>query len=89
MELVEPKTDLTGYAQMMTSNDKFLVKYLLDFLHEADFNVTNITTDVVTKKLSEGAVNYILDHNSIPIDERERLIVEKSYKRPKTPSSIL
>lgn len=84
MELVHPRTDLTGYAQMMTSKDKSLVGYLLDFLRTADFNVTNITTDVITEKLSEEAVKYIIDHNAVPVDERERLVAEKSYKRPMT-----
>ncbi len=84
MELIQPKTDLTGYAQNMTSKDKSLVGYLLNFLHEADFNVTNITTDVITEKLSEEAIHYILDHNNVSNDERERLMTEKSYKRPMT-----
>ncbi len=84
MGLVQPRTDLTGYAQMMTSTDKSLVGYLLNFLHEADFNVTNITTDVITEKLSDEAINFILDHNPMSIDDRERLMMEKSYKRPMT-----
>lgn len=42
MGQVSPQTDLTGYAQMMTSQSKPLVAYLLSFMHEADFNVTNI-----------------------------------------------
>lgn len=81
MNLIDPRTDLTGYAQRKTSNDKSLVDYLLDFLNAADFNVTNITTDLITEKLSEDAVRFILDHNSVPEDERGRLISEKSYKR--------
>ena len=31
MNLVEPRIDLTGYAQRKTSNDNSLVKYLLAF----------------------------------------------------------
>ncbi len=82
--LVEPKSDLITFAQQMTFINKSLVSYLLDFLHEADFNVTNITTDVITEKLSEEAVNFIISHNQIPIDEQERLIMEKSFKHPMT-----
>jgi hypothetical protein len=50
MPMVSPNADLTGYAQMMTSNNKPLVGYLLDFLHEADFNITNITTNMVLER---------------------------------------
>ena len=84
MGLIQPKTDLTGYAQMLTSKDKSLIGYLLDFLHEADFNVTNITTDALTAKLSEEAVNYIINHSVMPADQREHLMEEKSFKRPMT-----
>ena len=81
MNIVEPGVDLTGYAQRKTSNDNSIVKYLLGFLRAADFNVTNITTDVTTEKLSEDALKFIIDHHAVPDDERERLISEKSYKR--------
>lgn len=50
MPMVSPNADLTGYAQMMTSNNKPLVGYLLDFLYEADFNITNITTNMVLER---------------------------------------
>ena len=50
MNLIEPRVDLTGYAQRKASNDSSLVKYLLTFLQAADFNVTNITTDVISEK---------------------------------------
>ena len=81
MNLIEPRTELTWYAQKKTSNDDSLVRYLLEFLQAADFNVTNITTDMVTEKLPEDVVKYIIDHNTVPDDKRERLISEKSYKR--------
>ena len=84
MPMISPMMDLTRYAQLKTSKDKSLVSYLLGFLREADFNVSNISTDMIIEKLSDDAVNYIIDNNPIPADERERLIVEKSYKRPKT-----
>ena len=36
---------------------------------------------MITEKLSEDALKFIIDHNAVPDDERERLISEKSYKR--------
>lgn len=84
MGLIHPQIDLTGYAQKLASKNKLLIDYLLNFLRAADFNVTNITTDMITEKLSEEAVKYIIDHNIVPDDERDRLITEKSFKRPIT-----
>lgn len=85
MYMVGPRTDLTGYAQNLMSSNHSLTTYLLDFLHTADFNVTNIVSEVISEKLPDEAVKYILEHNrSISEDERERLVVEKSFRRPKT-----
>lgn len=66
MGQVSPQTDLTGYAQMMTSQSKPLVAYLLSFMHEADFNVTNITTDVITERLPDEAVKQLSLSTSFP-----------------------
>lgn len=84
INLISPKTDLTGYAQMMTSQSQSLVSYLLDFLHEADFNVTNITTDVIMEHIPEEAVKMLIENQSVSAQERERLLAEKTFKRPKT-----
>ena len=84
MGLISPQTDLTGYAQMMTSQSKPLVTYLLSFLHEADFNVTNITTDVITERLPEEAVKMLIEAHTVSSQERERIQAEKTLKRSKT-----
>ncbi|MCS2793804.1 ATP-binding protein [Bacteroides faecis] len=84
MQLISPQTDLTGYAQTMTSQNKSLVSYLLEFLREADFNVTNITTDVIMERLPEEAVKMLTESKSVSVQERERLLAEKTFKRPKT-----
>ena len=84
MNLISPQTDLTGYAQMMTSQNKPLMSYLLGFLHEADFNVTNITTDVILEHLPEEAVKMLIESKAVSAQERERLLAEKTFKRPKT-----
>lgn len=84
MGQVSPQTDLTGYAQMMTSQSKPLVAYLLSFMHEADFNVTNITTDVITERLPDEAVKMLIETQTVSSQERERLQAEKTLRRPKT-----
>ena len=42
---INPSMDLTSNAQDWISEDKNLSTYLLDFLHEADFNISNIQTE--------------------------------------------
>lgn len=52
-----PQLDLTAYAQKKTSDNDELTKYILDFLKEADFNITNIKTD----KISASELNEMKD----------------------------
>ncbi len=84
MGLISPQTDLTAYAQTLTSQSHSLVSYLLKFLREADFNVTNITTDLIVERLPEETIKILLETKSMPTEERERLLAEKTFKHPKT-----
>ena len=71
MTMISPQTDLTSYAQSRTSIDKGLVNYILDFLKEADFNITNIDSDTITRTLSEEGLMYVLENDRIPNEEKE------------------
>jgi predicted ATPase len=61
-----------------------LVNYILDFLKEADFNITNIDTDTITRSLSEDGLKYVLENDRIPNEEKERIKAERTLKRIKT-----
>ena len=78
MPAVFPTTYLTDYAQRKTAENKDLTKYLVDFLHEADFNITNISSDIVNRQMSDEEVKFRISDESIPKDERERIKKEKT-----------
>ena len=84
MTMISPQTDLTSYAQSRTSIDKGLVNYILDFLKEADFNITNIDSDTITRTLSEEGLMYVLENDRIPNEEKERIKAERTLRRIKT-----
>lgn len=46
-QTIFPQLDLTAYAQRNTSDNDAITKYILNFLKEADFNITNIKTDKI------------------------------------------
>lgn len=46
-QTIFPQLDLTAYAQKNTSDNEELTRYILDFLKEADFNITNIKTNKI------------------------------------------
>ena len=78
MPAVFPSTYLTDYAQRKASKDKDLTKYLVDFLHEADFNITDISSDIINKQISDDEVKFRIEGKNISKDERERIEKEKT-----------
>ena len=78
MPAVFPSTYLTDYAQRKTAENKDLTRYLVNFLHEADFNITNISSDIVNRQISDEEVKFRISDESIPKDERERIKKERT-----------
>ena len=78
MPAVFPTTYLTDYAQRKTAENNDLTRHLVSFLHEADFNITNISSDIVHRPISDEEVKFRTSDESIPKDERERIRKEKT-----------
>lgn len=84
IRMISPDTDLTSYAQEKTSENESLTDYMLRFLQEADFNITNITTDTVLDLLPEKMVQLLVKRATLTTEQREQLLTNKGLKRSKT-----
>ncbi len=84
MQTIIPSTNLTQYAQRKTSNNNELTNYILDFLHEADFNITNIKTNTIDKPIPKELMDMLLHVEDLPEKEKERLKNERSIKHLQT-----
>ena len=84
MPVVFPSTYLTDYAQRSVSDSKDLAKHLVDFLHAADFNITNISSDVIKKNISDEEIKFRMEDKSLPNDEKERIKKEKNITLVRT-----
>ena len=84
MNSITPSTDLTQYAQRKTSNDDTLVNYILTFLREADFNITDLKTKEEEEPIPENILDILLRIDDFPTTEKERMKTEKSIKRLQT-----
>ena len=84
MPVVFPSTYLTNYAQRSVSDSKDLAKHLVDFLHAADFNITNISSDVIKKNISDEEIKFRMEDKSLPNDEKERIKKEKNITLVRT-----
>ena len=88
MPVVFPTMDLTSFAQKQTSGNNELPRYIVDFLHAADFNITNISSEVITQQLSDEAVRFLTENNDdtdeASILETERIKRERTLKQIQT-----
>ena len=84
MDMIVPKLALFNYAERKMQEDESLKKHLLEFIKEADFNISNIETKPEKKEVSIEFLEYILKTDSLPEEERERLKNEKNITQLKT-----
>lgn len=89
MDVISPTTGLTSYAQKKVSENKDLVSYIVKFLHEADFNITDISTNITTsKQLPDEVINFLTadndDEDKDSIKEIERIKKERTIKQIQT-----
>lgn len=89
MDVISPTTGLTSYAQKKVSENKDLISYIVEFLHEADFNITDISTNIITsKQLPDEVINFLTadndDEDKDSIKEIERIKKERTIKQIQT-----
>lgn len=80
MPVILPTTDLTAYAQEKALHNRELMDYIVKFLHEADFNVTDITSDVVSRQLSDNEVRTTFEHTVENNNGTETFLMDKSHE---------
>ena len=88
MPLISPTTGLTSYAQKKASENRSLINYIVKFLHEADFNLTDVSANVISKQLTDDAVKYLTEESDIDDEETarevERIKKERTIKQIQT-----
>ena len=84
LPVISPQTQMFSYAGTMLANDNNLKKYLLDFVHKADFNITGLKAEKEnnpipqtdfehTVRNARGVEKYILP-NSLQSDGTKRTL---------------
>lgn len=84
MHTVTTTTDLTQYAQDESAENPDLTRYVVDFLHEADFNITDIKTDMINKDVPNDLLTLMLNMDTISMKTKEMLQNDKMIKLPRT-----
>ncbi|MCM1168510.1 MAG: ATP-binding protein [Bacteroides sp.] len=83
---IGPQMDLFEYAKQRMVDNSPLKEYLLDFVHRADFNISEIKTDKIETPLPPHVLNMILEEDSlnIPPEEKEHIKTSGSISQLKT-----
>ncbi len=88
MPIISPTMGLTSYAQKLASENQELVNYILEFLHAADFNITDIASNVINKQLTDEIVKFLTEDNDdadeATVREMERIKKERTIKQIQT-----
>jgi AAA15 family ATPase/GTPase len=82
---VKPNMNLVGYTEHTIFESKPTKDFILNFLRLADYNISNINTEIIEENIPEEMLSAILnDVTNISDDEKERLKKEKTVKLTKT-----
>ena len=84
MQVITPKTNLFDYAEHKLKEDEALKTHLLEFIKEADFNITGIDTKIIKQEVPFDLLEYFIKSDTVPEDEKERLKKEKNFPQLKT-----
>ena len=89
MPVILSTLELTTYAQRQVAENKELSSYIVQFLHEADFNITNIVSDIISKQLPDEAIKLLMEEDGDDTDEafikeKERIKKERTIKQIQT-----
>lgn len=85
MPYIGPQTDLFEYAGHRIYDNQELKGYLLDFIHKADFNISELISDKIEEKVPAHLAKMILDDEAnIPSALRDHLISTGTLPRLKT-----
>lgn len=84
MPMVQPQTMMFEYASEKMLENGTLKSYLLDFVHRADFNISDIKTDMVKQPIPQMVLKMMLQAEDAPAEVKEKLKKEKTFDQVRT-----
>lgn len=84
LPMVKPQTRMFEYASEKMLENSVLKEYLLDFIHRADFNISDVKTDVIKQPIPQKVLNLMLQDDGAPNEVKERLTKDKAYDEIRT-----
>jgi len=73
LQAVLPNSGLTEFVKRLMIKDESKKSYILNFLNQADFNISNINIQLVDKEIDEDIITDLLKDNSLPQIIKEKI----------------
>ena len=74
MPVVLPQTMMFEFAEGYIASDDKLRMHLLDFLKQADFNISGVNSEIIKEKIPEYYLNIFLNNDRISESEKKRIM---------------
>ncbi len=84
MQIVQPQTQMFAFAENKMLTNAEIKDYLLEFVHIADFNIVDIMTRLEKEEMPKQFVDYLLENDNVPEQEKEKLRNSHFIDTPKT-----
>lgn len=83
LDTINPVSPMFEFAESKILEDEILKKHLLDFVKEADFNITDIKSKKEKQEVPQHFLDFIKKSETLPEEEKER-ILEDAYTQIST-----
>ena len=84
MPMVIPSSRMFEYASNKMYENSALKSYLLDFVQEADFNISDVRSDKVSRELPKQIINLLLADERTPDEMKEQIKTKQSISTIQT-----
>ena len=84
MQIIDPNVKMFAYAGKKMEKDAELKKYLLDFIHKADYNITDVYSERESVPIPDFIRTSILEDDTLPPKLKERMLSENRIEKLNT-----
>ncbi len=84
MPLIDPRTLMSNYAGRKMMEDARMKKYILDFIHRADYNITDVSVEKKVEPIPADFRDFLLNEGDLSKEDKKKLQGKPVYDRVDT-----
>lgn len=84
MPLIDPRTLMSNYAGRKMMEDARMKKYILDFIHRADYNITDVSVEKKVEPIPADFRDFLLNEGNLSKEDKKKLKGKPVYDRVDT-----